>query len=53
MKNEVIIYIKFITKISLWDSFKLRLAGGKAIKEFIEKRTSEIESKHNSGGKNE
>lgn len=33
--------INFLTDISLWNALKLRLAGGKVIKEFIDARLEE------------
>ena len=33
---EIVVRIKFVTCISFWNALKLRLAGGKAIKEFID-----------------
>jgi len=42
---EIVVCIKFLTKISFWQALKLRLAGGEAIKKFIETKIEEIKNK--------
>ena len=45
MDAEIYIKINFITGISFWNALKLRLAGGEAIKAFIEAEMEKIKIK--------
>ena len=42
---EIVVCVKFSTKISFWQALKLRLAGGEAIRKFIETKVEEIANK--------